>query len=102
MHPIFNMNRICSLGGLLLILPMAAFAADTAATVEPMQATVAIVSVPMAGGDDRSSHLKLRDAVRFSMRDEEAQNKPYKLSAEERQRLREQLRSQVFDEQQGK
>jgi len=44
--------------------------------------------------------LRLRDALRYSDSDGDAEViKPYRLSTEERQRLREQLRSQSFDQQ---
>lgn len=58
----------------------------------PLQAMTVLPSVLSDSGDARQQH-RLREALRQQVSAEESPNKPYRLSAEERQRLREQLRS---------
>lgn len=81
-----------SLVAMLLGLPLGATALELR---DP--ATHALVAVPMTGApseatDARQAAPKLRDSLRQPLSDNDAAGKPYRLTPEERQRLREQLR----------
>ena len=74
-----------------LFLPALAGAADPQTVPEP--APQAMVSMPMSLVEPETREMpRLRDSLRQPYGDEVEPNKPYRLSAEERQRLREQLR----------
>ena len=74
-------------------------AAESPAHQDQVQAAVVVLPLESAAGEPRGS-MRLRDALRYSVSDGDAEEvKPYRLSTEERQRLREQLRSQSFDQQ---
>lgn len=76
---------------LALVSPAWAHALDL--REPPLQAmTLQPVGAPEAGSSRQAT--RLRDALRQPPADSEA-GKPFRLSAEERQRLREQLRSQT-------
>lgn len=68
--------------------------------VHPLPSDVPEVVLPITAdlGEPRSA-IRLRDALRQPYDEAEDDNKPYRMSAEERQRLREQLRSQSFYDQ---
>ena len=64
--------------------------------VTAMPAEVALASLaPAADGAESRSNDSLRNSLR--QQHEEADSKPYRLSQQERQLLREQLRSQLYD-----
>ena len=56
-------------------------------------ATVTVVPISIDGGEARAP-MRLRDALRQPFDDMDDGGKPFRLSVEERQRLREQLRVQ--------
>ena len=55
----------------------------------------AILPISVGGGVDAREPMRLRDALRQPFDDMDDTSKPYRLSVEERQRLREQLRDQT-------
>ncbi len=81
--------------GLLLLSLGSVVAAPEDQRVHPMPSDtpVAVLPVSADGGDPRST-MRLRDALRQPFDDMDDSRKPYRLSVEERQRLREQLRDQ--------
>lgn len=61
----------------------------------PTDAPVVVLPISVGGGDEvRGGPMRLRDALRQPFDDMDDGSKPYRLSVEERQRLREQLRDQ--------
>lgn len=91
------MKLVFPLGSLLLCLPSLGMAADMPAQHDQVQAAVMVVPAELPEQGPRGP-LRLRDALRHSVSDSDTETKPYRLSTEERQRLREQLRSQSFDD----
>ncbi|MGS5086756.1 hypothetical protein ACVC7V_09605 [Hydrogenophaga sp. A37] len=67
----------------------------------PLQAMTVVPSVSSESGDARPTH-RLRDALRQPVSADESSGKPYRLSVEERQRLREQLRGQTAEAKRNK
>ena len=59
----------------------------------PVQAPVAVLPISAEEIEPRTT-MRLRDALRQPFDDMDDSRKPYRLSVEERQRLREQLRDQ--------
>lgn len=59
----------------------------------PSNATVMVMPISADEGEPRNA-MRLRDVLRQPFDDMEDSGKPYRLSVEERQRLREQLRGQ--------
>ncbi|OGA89236.1 MAG: hypothetical protein A2X72_15955 [Burkholderiales bacterium GWF1_66_17] len=97
--PCSNMKLVFSLGSLLLSLSPMVGAEEKPAHQDQVQAAAMVLPLDSAAGEPRGP-LRLRDALRYSDSDSDAEEvKPYRLSAEERQRLREQLRNQSFDQQ---
>ncbi len=76
---------------LLLLMPAWAFPADPRPPSESAEGAVAVMPISMVEPETRS-HPRLRDSLRQSHGDEPEISKPYRLSVEERHRLREQLR----------
>lgn len=64
--------------------------------LHPVPPDVSPTVVPIAAGDSQEARgpIRLRDALRQPFDDMADTSKPYRLSVEERQRLREQLRDQ--------
>ncbi|MDR7092519.1 hypothetical protein J2X09_000242 [Hydrogenophaga laconesensis] len=87
--------KSCLSSGLLLLSLGSVVAAPEDQRVHPMPSDtpVAVLPVSADGGDPRST-MRLRDALRQPFDDMDDSRKPYRLSVEERQRLREQLRDQ--------
>lgn len=82
-------------GGLLLLTLGSAFAAPEDQRVHPMPADTPVAVLPVSVDEiDPRSTMRLRDALRQPFDDMDDSRKPYRLSVEERQRLREQLRDQ--------
>jgi hypothetical protein len=97
--PRSNMKLVFSLGSLLMCLSPLVGAADNPAHEDQVQAAAVVLPLESSVGETRGP-IRLRDALRYSVSDGDAEEiKPYRLSTEERQRLREQLRSQSFDQQ---
>lgn len=81
--------------GLLFVTLGSAMAAPEGQRLIPMPADTPVAIMPiMADDSDPRSTMRLRDALRQPFDDVDASRKPYRLSVEERQRLREQLRDQ--------
>ena len=84
-------------GGLLLMALGSAHAGpeDVRAVPAPgvIDGPVAVLPITADDNDSRGS-MRLRDALRRPVDDMNDSRKPYRLSVEERQRLREQLRDQ--------
>ncbi len=84
-------------GGLLLMALAFAHAGPEDVRVHPApgmaDGPVAILPISADENDPRGA-MRLRDALRRPVDDMEESRKPYRLSVEERQRLREQLRDQ--------
>jgi hypothetical protein len=90
-----TMNSYLS-SGLLLMTMGSAFAGPGDQRPHPMPTDApSVAAMPMVvdEGDPRST-MRLRDALRQPFDDMDDSRKPYRLSVEERQRLREQLRDQ--------
>ena len=85
-------------GFLLLVLaPTLSVAADNRVHPLPSDAPAMVLPITAELGEPRSA-LRLRDALRQPYDDVDEDNKPYRMSVQERQRMREQLRSQsVYD-----
>lgn len=83
---------------LLGLMPTLAWAGLPGATV-PM-AEPPLLVVPASGGDAPRSPPSLRESLRQTASDDA--DKPFRLSAEERQHMREQLRSQAFGDRKPK
>jgi hypothetical protein len=81
--------------GLLLVTLGSAFAGpeDQRAHPVPSDAPVAVLPISAEEIEPRTT-MRLRDALRQPFDDMDDSRKPYRLSVEERQRLREQLRDQ--------
>lgn len=64
--------------------------------LHPMPSDVPPTVLPISVGDSQEARgpIRLRDALRQPFDDMDDTSKPYRLSVEERQRLREQLRDQ--------
>ncbi|MCU0762351.1 MAG: hypothetical protein MUF76_05065 [Hydrogenophaga sp.] len=77
---------------LCLLLPTLASATDPQ-TAAPDPAAQAMIVLPVNTPDSEARELpRLRDSLRQPYADDLEPNKPYRLSAQERHRLREQLR----------
>jgi hypothetical protein len=81
-------------GGILFLMlgPAAAGPTDDRKLRDPMEAAAVVMPISIDGNESRTLHL--RDALRQPYDSVDDPFKPYRLSAEERQRMREQLRSQ--------
>lgn len=90
LHP--TMKPYLSIGPLLLALfPVWAGAADD--RVHPLPADTPSVILPItADTSEPRTVIRLRDALRQPYDDLEEDSKPYRMSVQERQRMREQLR----------
>ncbi|MBU7576336.1 MAG: hypothetical protein ACT6UH_14525 [Hydrogenophaga sp.] len=81
--------------GLLLVTLGSAYAAPGDQRVHPMPSDAPVAVMPISADEsDPRSTMRLRDALRQPFDDMDDSRKPYRLSVEERQRLREQLRDQ--------
>ncbi len=80
--------------GILLLAPAWVLATDERAVAAPTESVMSVVPISMMEPDTRST-VRLRESLRQPYDDEIEQNKPYRLSAEERVRLREQLRGDL-------
>lgn len=85
--------------GLMLLMLGSAHAGpgDQRAHPVPSNAAVMVMPISVDEGEPRSA-MRLRDVLRQPFDDMEDNGKPYRLSVEERQRLREQLRVQSVHE----
>jgi hypothetical protein len=81
-----------SFAALMLGLPLCAPALEL--RDQPMQGMVVVpmTALPSDPPEGRSSVPRLRDSLRQPLSDGDTAGKPYRLTPEERQRLREQLR----------
>jgi hypothetical protein len=78
--------------GLLLLVPVWALSADQRPIDEvPTETAMSAVPISMVEPETRTT-VRLRESLRQHYDDELESNKPYRLSLEERVRLREQLR----------
>jgi len=85
---------------LLVLGPSISAAGDT--RVHPLPTDVAVNVLPITADlSEPRSAIRLRDALRQPYEEAE-DDKPYRMSAQERQRLREQLRTQSFYDQSKK
>jgi hypothetical protein len=83
------------LGGVLLLSLMPAVAAPEDQRLHPVSSDTPVAVLPVSVDEiDPRSTMRLRDALRQPFDDMNDSRKPYRLSVEERQRLREQLRDQ--------
>jgi hypothetical protein len=82
----------------MLGIPLCVFALDQ--RERPVQSLVVMPAPtsPAEVTDGRSGALRLREALRQPATDGDGLGKPYRLTPEERQRLREQLRGQTTTE----
>jgi hypothetical protein len=81
--------------GLLLMGLGSAFAAPDGAAVLAVPSETPVAALPITADESEPrSAMRLRDALRRPFDDMDDSRKPYRLSVEERQRLREQLRDQ--------
>ena len=82
--------------GLLLMALGSAYAGPEDHRVHPApMADTPVAALPItADENDPRGSMRLRDALRRPFDDMDESRKPYRLSVEERQRLREQLRDQ--------
>ena len=78
----------------LLGLPLCATALDL--RDQPVHSLLAVpmTSVPSDAAEGRQAAPRLRDSLRQPLPERDASDKPYRLTPQERQRLREQLRGQ--------
>lgn len=85
--------------GLLLLMLGSANAGPGDQRTHPLPSNAAVMVMPVSvdEGEPRSA-MRLRDVLRQPFDDTEDSGKPYRLSLEERQRLREQLRVQSLHE----
>lgn len=82
-------------GGLLLLTLGSAYAAPEDHRLHPMPSDTPVAVLPVSVDEiDPRSTMRLREALRQPFDDMDDSRKPYRLSVEERQRLREQLRDQ--------
>jgi hypothetical protein len=79
---------------LALVLGLPAWAQALDLREPPLQSMTVVPAVPAEPGEARQTH-RLRDALRQPVSPNESTSKPYRLSVEDRQRLREQLRGQT-------
>jgi hypothetical protein len=79
---------------LLVLSPSLSVAADPHAHPLPSDASPAVLMPIAADAAEPRSTIALRDVLRQPYDDVKEDNKPYRLSVQERQRLREQLSSQ--------
>jgi hypothetical protein len=77
--------------GLLLLVPAWALSADQRAIELPTETAMSAVPISMVEPETRTT-VRLRESLRQPYDDELESSKPYRLSLEERVRLREQLR----------
>jgi len=91
------MKPCLSTGFLLLVLsPSLGWAAGTNAPTLPVDTTKAVLLPIGADAAEPRSPSGLRDVLRQSFDESREDNKPYRLSVQERQRLREQISSQAL------
>lgn len=83
----FARRSIC----LVLLVPAWALSADQRAIEVPTETAMSSVPISMVEPETRTT-VRLRESLRQHYDDELESNKPYRLSLEERVRLREQLR----------
>jgi hypothetical protein len=76
---------------LLLLVPAWAVSADQRVSEVPTETAMSVVPISMVEPEARTT-VRLRESLRQPYDDELESNKPYRLSMEERVRLREQLR----------
>ncbi len=89
------MKTLLPLGLIILTLgPAHAGPGDQRTHPLPSNAAVMVMPISVDEGEPRSGGMRLRDVLRQPYDDMEDNAKPYRLSVEERQRLREQLRGQ--------
>ena len=83
------------LSAMLLGLPLGAAALDL--RDRPMHGLLVVpeASAPAESTEARSPAPRLRDALKQSVSESDPASKPYRLSPEERQRMREQLRGRL-------
>lgn len=79
---------------MLLLGPAWALASDERPIAVSTESAMVVVPISMVEPETRST-VRLRESLRQPNDDEIEQNKPYRLSAEERVRLREQLRGDI-------
>lgn len=85
------------LSAALIVLPLGlVHAGPEDQRSHPMPSSAAVLVMPISAdeGEPRGGAMRLRDVLRQPYDDMEDNAKPYRLSVEERQRLREQLRGQ--------
>lgn len=82
----------------LLGVPLCAAALEQRERPVHTLVVVPVTASPVENGEVRTPALPLREALRQSKSEGEELGKPYRLSPEERQRLREQLRGQTTTE----
>ncbi len=89
------MKPLYSASGLLLVLsPLVSWAADPSAVPVPAEKpSTALVPLSTAEASEARSNTSLRNVLRQPFDDFKEEGKPYRLSVQERQRLREQLGS---------
>jgi predicted nucleotidyltransferase len=89
-----TMKSILTSAILLSVFPLVG--AQVGQRVHAVAADVPTTVLPISVGDGSEVRgpMRLRDALRQPFDDMDDTSKPYRLSAEERQRLREQLREQ--------
>lgn len=81
--------------GLLLVTLGSAFAGPEDLRVHPVPSDAPVAVLPISADEtEPRTTMRLRDALRQPFDDMDDSRKPYRLSVEERQRLREQLRGQ--------
>jgi hypothetical protein len=81
--------------GLLLVTLSSAFAGPSDQRVHQVSTDAPMAVMPITADEtEPRSTMRLRDALRQPFDDMDDTRKPYRLSVEERQRLREQLRDQ--------
>lgn len=85
--------------GLLLVALGSAFAGPGDQRVHPVSSDAPVAVMPITADEtEPRSTMRLRDALRQPFDDMDDTRKPYRLSVEERQRLREQLRDQPYQD----
>ncbi len=88
------MKPLYSASGLLLVLsPLVGWAADPSAPVPGETPPAALAPVATAEASESRGNTSLRSVLRQPFDDFKEDSKPYRLSVQERQRLREQLGS---------
>jgi hypothetical protein len=83
-----------SFAAVLLGLPLCATAFDVRDQPVHSLVVVPMTTVPSDTAEGRQSAPRLRDSLRQPLPERDASDKPYRLTPQERQRLREQLRGQ--------